>query len=428
MRLDSITTEVLVVGGGPAGSAVAIGLARAGHDVVVVEKRPEARHKSCGDALTPRAVAELALLGVDPSRLGAHRLSGVRMLHAGRALDVPWPKDARCEADGVALRRPILDERLRAVAAESGARVLMGHEATTPLAERGFVRGATVNVIERSDPGDDRSDPDTRDIHARFLVIADGANSRFGRELGTSRRRDWPYAIALRSYFESPSSAEPWIEASLGLPDSAGRPIAGQGWVIPLGDGTVNVGVAVLSTARDVKTINTPRLLGTFASSVAERWEFDADLPLKAATRLRLPLGGSVQPTMGPTFLVVGDAAGSANPLNGDGVDAALLTGRLAATVLADALANGSSTTLQRYPQMISDELDRFNKVGRLTNRFLGSPRLLGPALRIALRNERTMGAALRIANRQLRDGAASGGAERAYRLAAVISRFAPSW
>ncbi len=112
-------------------------------------------------------------------------------------------------------------------------------------------------------------------VRARFVVVADGANSSFGRDLGTTRQRHWPYGIATRTYFRSDRAAESWIESDLGIEDAAGHPIAGYGWVIPLGDGTVNVGVGVLSTYRDVRGINALKLLDSFAQQIAERWHLD---------------------------------------------------------------------------------------------------------------------------------------------------------
>lgn len=294
----------------------------------------------------------------------------------------------------------------------------MGHEATTPIAERGFVRGASVTLADGS----------VRGINARFTLVADGANSRFGRGLGTSRRRNWPYAIAARTYYPSPRSGERWVESAIGLAGPTGGPVAGYGWVTPMGDGNVNVGVGVLSTHRDIKGLNTLKLLDDFCTRTAPEWGFDPADRLKDPTRLRLPLGGSIEPKMGPTFLVIGDAAGAANPFNGDGVDAALMCARLSADVLDEALTTGNSTTLQRYPMLLAEQLGRYRKVGRLSARFLGRPAILRPALRLALRSDATMGAALRIAGNELRPRGEAGGAERTYAVAALLSHLAPSW
>ena len=183
----------------------------------------------------------------------------------------------------------------------------------------------------------------------------------------------------------------------------------------------------MLSSFRDVRSVNAVKLLTSFAERVAERWEFEPSEPLKHPTRFRVPLGGSVFPKMGPTFLVAGDAAGMANPFNGAGVDAALMSGRVAADVLDEALTAGNSTTLQQYPTRLVEEIGRYHKVGRLTARFVGRPAILRPLLRVAMRSDAAMGGVLRIAANELRS-ADPRGAERAYRIAGLVSNFAPSW
>ena len=107
------------------------------------------------------------------------------------------------------LRRVLLDTHLREHAGAAGARILMGHEATVPTSERGFVRGAEFVVDDDLAPEAPRAER----IDARFVVVADGANSSFGRALGTTRHRNWPYGIATRTYFESPRHSESWIES-----------------------------------------------------------------------------------------------------------------------------------------------------------------------------------------------------------------------
>ena len=218
-----------------------------------------------------------------------------------------------------------------------------------------------------------------------------------------------------------------WIETHLGPLDANENPVTGHGWVHPRGDGTLNIGVTVSSSYRDVLGVNILKLLDVFAISIADRWQFDPTKPLVAPIRRRTPVGGSVGPTMGPTFLIAGDAAGMANPFTAYGMLAALTTGRVAAEVLDEALTVGNSTTLQRYPAQLDESFAQYHKVGRLSARFFGRPWLLRTALRTGIRSEAAMGAALRIATNELRHGE-TGGAERAYRLATVATRFAPSW
>jgi flavin-dependent dehydrogenase len=370
-----------------------------------------------GDLLVPAAVDELADLGLDTRALGGNTIIGTRLWHDGRSIPLRWPGTGTSWSDGAVVRRADLNAALRERAVAVGAEVRLGARATAPSVERGFVRGASIEYKDGS----------TSEIGCRFLVVADGANSRFGRGLGTHRDRRWPYAISASTYVTSERSDDSWIETSLGPPDANGHPVTGHGWVHPVGDGTLNIGVVVLSSYRDVRGVNIVKLLDAFAESVAPRWRFDPTERLVEPNRRRTPLGGSVSPTMGPTFLVAGDAAGMANPFNGHGVRAALATGRTAADVLDEALTIGNSTTLQRYPAILDEALGQYHKVGRLTARFLGRPWLLRAALSTGIRSEAAMGAALRIATNELRDGEA-GGAERAYRLATVIARFAPSW
>jgi flavin-dependent dehydrogenase len=339
------------------------------------------------------------------------------MRHGARVVPTPWPAHPDHPPMALVIRRDAFDDRLRRRAAAAGAVVLGGHEATVPIIERGFVRGAHVQ----------RADGSSLELRSRFVVVADGASSRFGRVLGTNRDPRWPYAIATRTYFASELSDRDWIEVTLGLAEANERPTAGYGWVAPIGDGTVNVGIGVLSSARDVRSLNALKLLGRFAESVSRRWRFDPALQLKAPTRFRIPLGGSVSPKMGPTFLVVGDAGGAASPFSGVGIDAALMTGRLAAQALDEALVTGSAAGLQRYPTLLADEVGRYQKVGRLTARFIGRPTLLQPLLRLGTRSEALMGGMLRIAGNELRS-AEGGAAERTYAVAATLSRLAPNW
>jgi geranylgeranyl reductase family protein len=413
---DGHTYDVLVVGGGPAGSSTAHWLAREGHDVLVVEKKLFPREKTCGDGLTPRAVKQLNDMGLGERLLPYHRYDGLRAVAHGISLELKWPEHPVYPNYGYVVRRRDLDEMVADNAVKHGATLWQGAEAIAPLVERGFVRGAT---IKRKDTGL------VSEVRARYVVVADGANSRFGRALGTSRNREWPQGMAIRGYYESPLHDTPWIESSLDVKDRQGATLPGYGWIFPVGDGTVNVGVGLLSTFRDWKTVNTTHLMHEFAATAPGYWELSPDKATCEPTGGRLPMGGSVGPKAGPTFLVVGDAAGTVNPFNGEGIDYAYETGRMAAGVLHEALVGNDPMALQRYPQLIDDEYGRYFKVARLFAQVIGRPALMKELTRVGMHSRSLMEWVLRIMANLLRPDEI-GPAEAAYKAAAALVRFAP--
>ncbi len=387
-----LTADVLVIGAGPAGSAAAHWLAAQGHDVVVVERRAFPRSKACGDVLTPRAVQQLHDLGLGAAVERWHRTDGVRLVNRGRSRELDWPRHPQLPRWGLVVRRRELDEVLAEHARWAGARLLHGHDAVEPVVERGFVRGA----VTRSDAGLDQ-------VVAPYLVVADGANSTFGRALGTFRTRGWPYAAAVRSYWPSRRHDEDRVELHLDLTDRAGNALPGYGWVAPVGDGTVNVGIGLLSTARDFRSTNVAHLLDAFADELTDAWGIRRGGATGVVRVGRVPMGSSVQPTAGPSFVVVGDAAGAASPFTGTGVEAALETGRLAATVVHHALVEAGPTALQRYPGLVAQRFGEQDHSGRLIARLLGRPAAMRQLAAAAVRSDVVARAWLRLATGELR-------------------------
>ena len=409
------TVDVLVVGGGPAGGAAAAWLARRGHAVTVVERRVFPRSKACGDVVTPRAMRQLLDLGLDRQLDDWHRLIGVRLVRGERSAELGWPTDGDVLASAAVARRRDLDLAVLDHAASLGARVLAGHEAIEPVVERGFVRGALV----RSPGGSIVAIP------ARYIVVADGANSSFGRTLGTFRTRAWPFAAAIRSYWTSPRSGDDRLEIGLDLADRAGQALPGYGWVAPAGDGTLNIGVGLLSTARDFKGTNVAHLLDGFVTDIAERWQIDPTATIGVTRVGRVPMGGSVQPTAGPTFLVVGDAAGVASPFTGAGIDSSYETGRMAADVLHEALSGAGPTALQRYPRLVADTYAEQYKLARLWGRLLGRPAAMRQVTGAAVRSQVAGSTLLRIMSGALRRDE-FGAPETVARLASTVLQVAP--
>ncbi|MFM8827451.1 MAG: geranylgeranyl reductase family protein [Actinomycetota bacterium] len=410
-------TDVLVIGGGPAGAAAGYWLARAGHRVTIVEKKTFPREKTCGDGLTPRAVKQITDMGLATSLERFHRYEGLRATAHGKALELQWPSHSVYPQHGYVVRRRELDQMVALNAEAAGAQLLQGHEANQPILERGLLRGAVVT---------DKETHSTFEMRAQYVIVADGANSRFGRSLGTSRAKQMPYGTAIRTYWESPRHAEPWIESALDVKDRNGNSMPGYGWIFPVGDGTINIGVGLLSTFRDFKSVNTTQLLDAYAHMVADDWGIDPGSPTQRATSGRIPMGGSVGPKVGPTYIVVGDAAGSVNPFNGEGIDYAYETARMAAEVIGEAVATGNAAALLRYQTLIDDEYGQYFKVARLFARIIGRPALMRELSRVGMQSRTLMEWVLRIMANLLREDE-TGPAEAAYKAAAQIARAFPN-
>ena len=136
-------------------------------------------------------------------------------------------------------------------------------------------------------------------------------------------------------------------------------------------------------------------------------------------------MAGSIQPKVGPTWAVVGDAAGSTNPFNGEGIDYAYETGRMAADLIDEALATGDGMALQRYPAMLDAEYGLYFKVARLFAKVIGNPALLGELTKVGMQSRTLMEWVLRIMANLLREDEL-GPAEAAYRAIAQLVRVVP--
>jgi len=409
--------DVVVVGAGPSGAACAHWLAEAGHDVVMVEKKRFPREKTCGDGLTPRAVKQLDDMGLGAQLADHHRFVGLRSIAFGRTLELEWPDTPGFPLHGYVVTRHDLDDMVAQRAVKAGATLWDGREAVAPVVERGFVRGAMVT---------DKGSGKTTEVRGRFVVVADGANSRFGRSLGTQRDRSYPQGMAIRGYFRSPRHDEPWIESHLDIHDRAGNVLPGYGWIFPVGDGRVNVGIGLLSTFNQWKEVNTSKLMDDFVAWAPGSWDIRPQTSCGPPTGGRLPMGLSVAPRAGPTWLVVGDAGGAINPFNGEGIAYAYETGRLAAEVLHEAITTGDGLALRSYDDRLQETYGLYFKVARAFVRVIGRPELMRALVGTGMHSRTLMEWVLRIMANLLRPDEL-GPAEAAYRAVAAIARVAPA-
>lgn len=377
-------TDVLVVGAGPAGSAAATWSARHGLDVLLLDAATYPRDKTCGDGLTPRAVGELLRLGLG-DWLRAHTVNiGLRAHGFGQTLLLPWPGGSLPNW-GSAVARTELDNHLRTLAVTSGATAVDG--AKVVEVRRGAAGEVTGVVVERVA---ERGGTERTEVACRRLVVADGVRSPVGKLLGRQWHRDTVYGVAGRSYVTSTRADDPWISSHLELRDETGEVLSGYGWVFPLGGDEVNLGAGTLATAKRPADVAIRPLMKLYADEQREAFGLGDELRMPASALL--PMGGAVSHVSGPNWVLVGDAAGCVNPLNGEGIDYGLETGRFA----ADLLAEGPADLTERWRDLLVEHYGEAFSVARRLAGLVTVPGLLPRLGPVGMRSRLGMTLALR--------------------------------
>ncbi|MFF3751508.1 geranylgeranyl reductase family protein [Streptomyces sp. NPDC002018] len=352
--------DVIVVGAGPAGSSAAFHLAQAGVDVLLMEKSRFPREKVCGDGLTPRAVYQLIRMGVDIKAPGWMRSRGMRWVAGDHRVHIDWPGLGRYPDFGLSRSRHDFDDILARHAVAAGARLRDGVKVTRPETDRaGRVTGVGA-VTEGQEPAVYR---------APIVIAADGASARLALALGLERDRNRQIATAARRYYHSPErSEEEYLElwADLRFPGSD-RYLPGYGWIFPMGDGRVNVGLGALPHRR-YGTADLRAALDQWLARTPHGWglrEENAEGPVRSAA---LPLGFNRHPLYTRGLLLVGDSGGMISPWNGEGIAQAMEAGEVAAenAALALALPQGPrrERALHNYPVEMNRRWGRYYRLG----------------------------------------------------------------
>jgi geranylgeranyl reductase family protein len=367
--------DVVVVGAGPAGSAAAAWAARAGYDVLVIDSASFPRDKACGDGLTPRAVAELESLGLGDWLDTRIRHRGLRMSGFGGEVEVDWPGPS-FPTTGSAVARLELDDRIRKVAEDAGARMMLGTKAVA--VHHDSSRRVTSLVLA-----------DGTDVSCRQLIVADGARSSLGRKLGRRWHQETVYGVAVRGYLRTPRADDPWLTSHLELRSPDGAVLPGYGWIFPLGTGEVNIGVGALSTSKRPADLALRPLISYYTDLQRDEWGFTGQP--RAVSSALLPMGGAVSGVAGPNWILIGDAAGCVNPLNGEGIDYGLETGRLAVELL------DCPDLSQVWPSLLREHYGRGFSVARRLALLLTFQRFLPTTGPIAMRSTTLMTIAVRV-------------------------------
>ena len=373
-RRTSDDADVIVVGAGPGGSSAAYHLARAGLDVLLLEKSTFPREKVCGDGLTPRAVKQLVGMGItlEPAD-GWFPNKGIRIIGGGVRIELDWPELSSYPGFGLVRTRRGFDEIVARAAQGAGARLAEGVTVTGPVLDE--ETGRITGVIVR-DTGDGAAGGE-RAYRARLVVAADGNSSRLSLAMGLRKRDDRPLGVAIRTYYTSPRHDDDYLETWLELRDGSAL-LPGYGWIFGVGDGTSNVGLGLLNTSASFAHTDYRAMLRNWLATMPAEWGFTEETRIAPVRGAALPMGFNRTPHYTRGLLLVGDAGGMVNPFNGEGISTAMESGEIAAQVIVQALArpDQSSTelALQGYPQALKDAYGGYYTLGRKFVGAIGHP------------------------------------------------------
>jgi flavin-dependent dehydrogenase len=368
--------DLLVVGGGPAGAAVAALAAEAGARTLLVERARFPRDKVCGEFVSSEGCRVLARLAVLDRLLAAGGvwMDSCRLTHPrGASIEVALPRLRANGREALGISRRLLDAELLSLAASRGAEVLQPWRATHPIRDGRRVQGFQLREV-----GGER----TAEVRAKLVVAADGRRSVLARllhpELCDPRRsgpRSW---FGLETHFETgPGGRRNRIE--LHLFDGG---YAGLG---PIEAGRSNLALLVTVAALRAAGGSPDLLLERRLRSNSFLDEALADAPRCAPWRSVGPLRfGTRRPTAAGA-LFVGDAAGTVDPFCGEGVANALCAAELAQPFVLEAIARGGLETdaARRYDAAWSAAFAPMTRRVRQLGRVLERPWLARPLLHL---------------------------------------------
>ena len=382
--MADLSADVLIVGGGPGGTAAAIEAARSGLDVLVVDKASFPRDKCCGDGLTTGALRHLDELGLEPSMVPSWRTIGDVYVRtpAGKQRLFPLPTPQRSDAgSGVfaaVARRRDLDSALVSLARSSGAEVFERHALSAIRQSQDKVEASVDGPAGKIS------------IEANYVIAADGVWSPTRKLLGIETdgyRGDWH---AFRQYFTNVTGRASqdllvWFEPDL---------LPGYAWSFPVDDHTANVGFGILrKPGESVQVMKDlwPEILGR--DHVVQALGPDA-VAEERHSAWPIPASLGQLPFSKGRVLFVGDALAAADPMTGEGIGQAIETGRLASRCITDDAStnggrlNGRGSSPEQVTAAYQAELEagmlRDHRLAKALSSVLASDRGIEASVAIA--------------------------------------------
>jgi geranylgeranyl reductase family protein len=376
--------DVIVVGAGPAGSSAAYWLATAGLDVALLEKTSFPREKVCGDGLTPRGTRALVEMGIDVSESnGWLHNRGLRVIGGGQRLHLDWPELTSFPPFGLVRPRADLDATLANQAVKAGARLYEQTSVTEAVLD---AAGRVVGVAGRN------AEKNPVTFRAPLVLTCEGVSGKLAQHVGVHRNDKRPLGVAVRRYYTSPKTNDDYLESWLELWD--GKPnesalLPGYGWIFGMGDGTVNAGIGVLNSSAGFQKTDYRAMLTRWLDNTPEEWGLREANATSATRGAGLPMGFNRTPHYLRGLLLVGDAGGSVNPFNGEGIPYAMESGKFAAEAAVQALARPDGPSRERaleaYPERMRAEWGAYYRLGAVFVKLIGHPAVMQACARHGL-------------------------------------------
>lgn len=314
--------DVVVVGAGPGGSAAAYYLARHGLRVLLLDKADFPRDKTCGDGLSPRALAILADMGLlEPLLQVGCRINGIEIYAPnGRSIAAPIPSSNGRPSFMLILPRLTLDDTLRRHAVAHGAQFVSGAHVTDIKTEGDVAHVHVENAGQ------------AQTFICRIAVIATGASPRLLLNAGILAKLP-PTMAAARAYYEDIDVMSDRIQLRFD-----GVALPGYAWVFPTGRRVANVGAGYFakSKCKRARLASPQDAVRTFVETSQLSGVLGRARRVSPVKGYPLRVDFTTAPTYAERVLLVGEAAGLVNPLSGEGVDYALESARVAAAHIID--------------------------------------------------------------------------------------------
>ncbi len=358
----SETFDAIIIGAGPAGAIAAMYLAKAGKNILLIDKANFPRDKICGDAQGRKAAAILKELGIYEgyAQLPGQKIYGIVLSSPnGKTVELDV-EDRKNPAPGYCHKRQIFDNYLFESATKTMKVKFRVFNAMDILMEEGKVSG----VIGKNENGQDET------LRAKIILGADGANSIAARKFGLNKNPSEHFIVGTRGYYKNVKGLNDRIEIHM-IKDL----IPGYFWVFPLENGEANVGLGMIVKDKVEKGVN---LVGAQNKVIAENPLFKERFKnAKLEGQIlawNLPVASYHRKNFGNGFLLLGDAASLIDPLSGEGVGNAMISARVAAQIVVEALSKNdfSENFLKKYDtelwKVIGQEVKasyRLQKIGK---------------------------------------------------------------